>query len=149
MLALALLINRAYNSVLFQLCTYIHPKIIIMFDIWIKFITNVNFHKMLCWMNYMILFCFCIHMSRTLKGSSSSLSWLTTGSSICECPILDNNCANFSQVSKYFFWVLLIRKNCTFCFLKSDFWYSKKKFLVQNDNNSKGYPLETWKIHHL
>ena len=52
----------------------------------------------------------------------------TTGWSIWYCPILNEDCGNFSQISKRVFWVILITNFDTFCYLKSDFWYSKKIF---------------------
>ena len=52
----------------------------------------------------------------------------STGWSIWYCPILNEDCGNFSQISKRVFWVILITNFDTFCYLKSDFWYSKKIF---------------------
>ena len=81
------------------------------------------------------------------------IEFWSTGWSIWYCPILNVDCGIFSEISKQVFWVILITNFDTFCYLKSDFWYSKKIFWAQNHDNSKGPPYEKkisssliWKI---
>ena len=65
-----------------------------------------------------------------LSTETSTMDGLfrNTGWSIWYCPILNIDCGIFSQISKQVFWVILITNFDTFCYLKSDFWYSKKIF---------------------
>ena len=54
-----------------------------------------------------------------------SLTLYFTGWSIWYCPILDHYCRIFSLISKQVFLVLSIPNFDPFCFMKSDFWYSR------------------------
>ena len=79
----------------------------------------------------------CENLKRTFWSDAfltqHMLNWVcqkfkNTGWSIWYCPILNIDCGIFLQISKQVFWVILITNFDTFCYLKSDFWYSKKIF---------------------
>ena len=80
------------------------------------FLDKKNWHRKL-WENDLFVLCYYYYCH--------FLCVICTGWSIWYCPILDHYCHIFSLISKQVFLVLSIRNFGPFCFMKSDFWYSR------------------------